>query len=315
MTAMTFLQINHLQVYFESVDGMVKAADGVDLKLEPGETLALVGETGSGKTVLGLALTRLLPKTAVVSGDIWYRGQNLFALSETEMRKIRGREIAMILQNPLSSLNPALTIGEQIVEAIREHQRLKKKEAWKKAEEILELTGIPAKRARNYAHEFSGGMRQRVMIAIGLACEPSLLIADEPTKGLDVTIQAQIVELVHAVTKGVSPPRSMLLITHDLGVAAELADRLAVMYAGKIVEAGRTGEVFRKPRHPYTRGLLDSHPSNGLKAIGGSSPSLINLPPGCSFHPRCKKACDRCKNEYPPMKKIGEDCEVRCFYA
>jgi peptide/nickel transport system ATP-binding protein len=312
---MTFLHIHHLQVYFKSADGMVKAADGVDLELKAGETLALVGETGSGKTVLGLAITRLLPKTAVVRGDIWYRGQDLLALSQDEMRRIRGREIAMILQNPLSSLNPALTIGEQIAEALQEHRGLKKKEAWQKAGEILERTGIPTQRARNYAHEFSGGMRQRVMIAIGLACEPALLIADEPTKGLDVTIQAQIVALMYAVTKGISPPRSMLLITHDLGVAAELADRLAVMYAGKIVECGRTREIFKNPRHPYTRGLLDAHPSNGLKAIGGFSPSLINLPPGCSFHPRCKQARDRCSNACPPMKKIAEDWEVRCFYA
>jgi peptide/nickel transport system ATP-binding protein len=309
------LKITDLRVYFKSPNGLVKAADGVDLELHPGEILGLVGETGSGKTVLGLAITRLLPKTAAISGEVLYRGQNLLALSEEEMRKVRGREVTMIFQNPLSSLNPTLTIGEQIAEVLREHRGLKGKEAWQRAGELLELTGIPAKWVRSYPHELSGGMRQRAMIAIGLACAPSLLIADEPTRGLDVTIQAQIVELLHAVTKGVSPPRSMLLITHDLGVAAALTDHLAVMYAGKIVEYGRTGEVFRNPRHPYTRALLDSHPSNGLIAAKGFSPSLINLPSGCSFHPRCKKACKKCAHESPLVQRIGMDHGVRCFYA
>ncbi|MDN5366296.1 MAG: peptide/nickel transport system ATP-binding protein [Thermacetogenium sp.] len=312
---MVLLKITDLRVYFKSPNGLVKAADGVDLELHPGEILGLVGETGSGKTVLGLAITRLLPKTAAISGEVLYRGQNLLALSEEEMRKVRGREVTMIFQNPLSSLNPTLTIGEQIAEVLREHRGLKGKEAWQRAGELLELTGIPAKWVRSYPHELSGGMRQRAMIAIGLACAPSLLIADEPTRGLDVTIQAQIVELLHAVTKGVSPPRSMLLITHDLGVAAALTDHLAVMYAGKIVEYGRTGEVFRNPRHPYTRALLDSHPSNGLIAAKGFSPSLINLPSGCSFHPRCKKACKKCAHESPLVQRIGMDHGVRCFYA
>lgn len=312
---MALLKIDRLQVHFESPDGMVKAVDGIDLVIDSGETLGLVGETGSGKTVLGQAISRLLPKTARISGEIWYRGKNLLSLSGEEMRRIRGREIAMILQNPLSSLNPALTIGEQIAEAIREHQGLNRKEALMRVGEILEQTGIPAKRASNYPHEFSGGMRQRAMIAIGLACRPSLLIADEPTKGLDVTVQLQIVELMRAVTKEASPPRSMLVITHDLGVAAELTDRMAVMYAGKIIEYGRTGEVFKNPRHPYTRGFLAAHPGNGLKAIKGSSPSLINLPAGCSFHPRCEEARELCRQEVPPVKMKGENHGVRCFYA
>lgn len=312
---MALLKIDRLQVHFESPDGMVKAVDGIDLVIDSGETLGLVGETGSGKTVLGQAISRLLPKTARISGEIWYRGKNLLSLSGEEMRRIRGREIAMILQNPLSSLNPALTIGEQIAEAIREHQGLNRKEALMRVGEILEQTGIPAKRASNYPHEFSGGMRQRAMIAIGLACRPSLLIADEPTKGLDVTVQLQIVELMRAVTKEASPSRSMLVITHDLGVAAELTDRMAVMYAGKIIEYGRTGEVFKNPRHPYTRGFLAAHPSNGLKAIKGSSPSLINLPAGCSFHPRCEDARELCRQEVPPVKMNGENHGVRCFYA
>jgi len=312
---LALLKIDRLQVHFESPDGMVKAVDGIDLVIDSGKTLGLVGETGSGKTVLGQAISRLLPKTARISGEIWYRGKNLLSLSVEEMRRIRGREIAMILQNPLSSLNPALTIGEQIAEAIREHQGLNRKEALMRVGEILEQTGIPAKRASNYPHEFSGGMRQRAMIAIGLACRPSLLIADEPTKGLDVTVQLQIVELMRAVTKEASPSRSMLVITHDLGVAAELTDRMAVMYAGKIIEYGRTGEVFKNPRHPYTRGFLAAHPSNGLKAIKGSSPSLINLPAGCSFHPRCEDARELCRQEVPPVKMNGENHGVRCFYA
>ncbi|RJX20592.1 MAG: ABC transporter ATP-binding protein [Desulforudis sp.] len=309
------LKINRLRVYFKSADGLVVATDGVDLQLCPGEILGLVGETGSGKTVLGLAITCLLPKTAVASGEVLYRGQNLLALPEDEMRKVRGRQVAMIFQNPSSSLNPALSIGEQIAEVLREHRGLKRKEARQRAGELLELTGIPAKWIHSYPHELSGGMRQRAMITIGLACAPSLFIADEPTKGLDVTIQAQVVELLHAVTKGADPQRSMLLITHDLGVAAALTDRLAVMYAGKIIEQGPTVEVFRNPRHPYTRALLNSHPSNGLMAVQGFSPSLINLPPGCSFHPRCQKARKRCTQDPPSAKRMGSDHEVRCFNA
>ena len=312
---MVMLKINRLYVNFETQEGTVKAVDDVDLVIDGGETLGLVGETGSGKTVLGEAVCRLLPKTAGLSGEVWYQGRNLLGLSEEEMRRIRGREIAMILQNPLSSLNPALTIGEQIAEVLREHGGLKRKESWEKAGEILEQTGIPAKRAANYPHEFSGGMRQRAMIAIGLACQPSLLIADEPTKGLDVTVQLQIVELLRSVTKETSLARSMLLITHDLGVAAELTDYMAVMYAGKVIEFGKTRDILKNSRHPYTRGFMASHPANGLKAIKGFSPSLIKLPVGCSFHPRCEKARELCRQEVPPIKMKGEKHGVRCFYA
>lgn len=312
---MDLLKIVNLQVHFESADGMVKAVDDVDLSVGFGETVGLLGETGSGKTVLGLAVIGLLPRNITLKGKVWYREKNLLSMTEEEMRGVRGREIAMIMQNPLSSLNPSLTVGEQIAEAIREHQGVNGKEAWARAKNVLEQTGITSNRVNNYPHEFSGGMRQRAMIAIGLACQPSLLIADEPTKGLDVTVQNQIVELIRSLTGNSSPPRSMLLITHDLGVAAELADRIAVMYAGKIVEFGSVRDIFKNPVHPYTRGFLASHPGNGLKAINGYSPSLIDLPPGCNFHPRCDKASMLCRQEVPSMKIAGENHGVRCHYA
>lgn len=309
------LRIRNLHVHFQSSEGLVKAVDGVDLDVGGGETLGLLGETGSGKTVLGLAVIGLLPRNISLMGEVWFRDKNLLAATEAEMRTVRGRHIAMILQNPLSSLNPALTVGEQIAEAIRAHQGAGRREAWAKAEGVLEQTGIPAGRARQYPHQFSGGMRQRAMIALGLACRPSLLIADEPTKGLDVSVQIQIVELIKSLTCRAKPPRSMLIITHDLGVAAELADRVAIMYAGKIVETGSARNVFKKPAHPYTRGLLASHPGNGLRAIRGHSPSLLDLPPGCSFHPRCERARPLCLREEPPEKVMGKKHRVRCHYA
>lgn len=312
---MDLLKITGLKVYFDSVDGPVKAVDGVNLTIKEGETLALVGETGSGKTVLGLAIERLLPRTARWAGEILYRDKNLLSLSEAAMRSIRGREIAIIMQNPLSSLNPSLTIGEQIAEAIREHRRVGGKEAWAGAELALQRTGLPAALARQYPHQFSGGMRQRAMIALGLACKPSLLIADEPTKGLDVTVQTQIVRLLKNLPGDQNAAGSMLLITHDLGVAAELANRVAVMYAGKIVETGGVKEVFNKPGHPYTRGLIAAHPGNGLHPIGGHSPSLIDPPRGCSFHPRCPGVRPLCLQDTPPLAVITETRKVRCHYA
>lgn len=312
---MDLLKITGLKVYFDSVDGLVKAVDGIDLTLAAGEILTLLGETGSGKTVLGLAVVGLLPRNTFLEGEILYRGKNLLSLSERDMRAVRGREIAMIMQNPLSSLNPSLTVGEQIAEAIREHRKVSGKEAWAGAELVLDRTGIPAARARQYPHQFSGGMRQRVMIALGLACEPSLLIADEPTKGLDVTVQIQIVELLKALPGHTDSTGSMLLITHDLGVAAELADRIAVMYAGKIVELGGVREIFNKPVHPYTRGLIAAHPGNGLHPIGGHSPSLLDTPPGCGFHPRCPGAGSICQLETPPLSTVTITQKVRCHYA
>jgi peptide/nickel transport system ATP-binding protein len=308
---MSLLEIQDLRTHFPTPDGIVKAVDTIDLTIEEKETLGLIGETGCGKTVLGLSITRLLPHTAVVEGKIIYKEKNILEISEAEMRKIRGGEIAMILQNPTTSLNPVMKIGEQIGEAIRLHQGLNREQAVSKVIEMLDAVKIPVptKRTNEYPHEFSGGMKQRVMIAIGLACNPPLIIADEPTKGLDVTIKAQIVELMRDVTKH----KGMLLITHDLGVAAAMCDRIALMYAGEIVEYSTLNEMFENPMHPYTKGFLNSLPHKGLIPIPGMSPSLIDLPHGCRFHPRCSYVKEICKQQHPEMIKIKEGHFVRCF--
>ncbi len=310
---MTLLGIRNLKVYFYSEDGMVRAVNDVDLDIGEGETLGIIGETGCGKTILGLSILRLLSENTKVEGRILYKGEDLLKLSEDEMRKIRGKEIAMIFQNPLSSMNPVLTIGTQVAEPVELHQHLDNQNAKEKVIEMLKSVRIPlpSKRVNEYPHEFSGGMRQRAMIAMGLICMPSLIIADEPTTGLDVTIQAQIVELMKEVLK--DSGTSMLLITHDLGVAAELCDYIAVMYPGEIVEYADVRNIFKNPKHPYTRGFLDSLPGRGLKPIPGISPSLINIPDGCKFHPRCSYATGRCKNERPQMIEVGEKHYVRCF--
>jgi peptide/nickel transport system ATP-binding protein len=310
---MTLLGIRNLKVYFYSEDGVVRAVNDVDLDIGEGETLGIIGETGCGKTILGLSILHLLSENTKVEGRILYRGKDLLKLSEDEMRKIRGKEIAMIFQNPLSSMNPVLTIGTQVAEPVELHQHLEKRNAKEKVIEMLRSVRItsPSTRVDEYPHEFSGGMRQRAMIAMGLICMPSLIIADEPTTGLDVTIQAQIVELIKEVLK--DSGTSMLLITHDLGVAAELCDNIAVMYPGEIVEYAGVRDMFKNPKHPYTRGFLDSLPGRGLKPIPGISPSLINIPEGCKFHPRCSYATGRCKKERPQMKKVGEKHFVRCF--
>ena len=310
---MTLLGIRNLKVYFYSEDGVVRAVNDVDLDIGEGETLGIIGETGCGKTILGLSILRLLSENTKVEGRILYRGEDLLKLSDNEMRKIRGKEIAMIFQNPLSSMNPVLTIGTQVAEPVELHQHLKDRNTKEKVIEMLKSVRIPSpsKRVDEYPHEFSGGMRQRAMIAMGLICMPSLIIADEPTTGLDVTIQAQIVELMKDVLK--DSGTSMLLITHDLGVAAELCDYMAVMYPGEIVEYAGVRDMFKNPKHPYTRGFLDSLPGRGLKPIPGMSPSLINIPEGCKFHPRCSYATGRCKKERPQMKKVGEKHFVRCF--
>lgn len=310
---MTLLGIRNLKVYFYSEDGVVRAVNDVDLDIGEGETLGIIGETGCGKTILGLSILCLLSENTKVEGRILYKGEDLLKLSEDEMRKIRGKEIAMIFQNPLSSMNPVLTIGTQVAEPVELHQHLEDRNAKEKVIEMLKSVRIPSpsKRVNEYPHEFSGGMRQRAMIAMGLICMPSLIIADEPTTGLDVTIQAQIVELMKEVLK--DSGTSMLLITHDLGVAAELCDYIAVMYPGEIVEYADVRNIFKNPKHPYTRGFLDSLPGRGLKPIPGISPSLINIPEGCKFHPRCSYATERCKKERPQMKKVGEKHFVRCF--
>ena len=310
---MTLLGIRNLKVYFYSEDGVVRAVNDVDLDIGEGETLGIIGETGCGKTILGLSILRLLSENTKVEGRILYKGEDLLKLSEDEMRKIRGKEIAMIFQNPLSSMNPVLTIGTQVAEPVELHQHLDNQNAKEKVIEMLKSVRIPSpsKRVDEYPHEFSGGMRQRAMIAMGLICMPSLIIADEPTTGLDVTIQAQIVELMKEVLK--DSGTSMLLITHDLGVAAELCDHMAVMYPGEIVEYADVRNIFKNPKHPYTRGFLDSLPGRGLKPIPGMSPSMINLPEGCKFHPRCSYATGRCKKERPRMIEVGEKHFVRCF--
>ena len=308
---MSILKLTHLKVHFPTQDGVVKAVNTVDLEMANGERLGLIGETGCGKTVLGMSIIRLLQLATKVEGKIVYKSKDILKLSEEEMRKIRGKEIAMILQNPTTSLNPVLKVGDQIAEAIQLHQGLDKRAAKEKAVEMLEAVKIPSpeKRANEYPHEFSGGMKERAMIAMTLACDPSLIIADEPTKGLDVTIKMQIVKLMKEVTKR----KSMLFITHDLGVAAEICDNIAVMYAGELVEYAKTEDIFKNPSHPYTRGFLNSLPRLGLKPIRGMSPSLIDLPSGCRFHPRCDSAKEICKTEHPEMVEIENGHSVRCF--
>ncbi|HJH31766.1 MAG TPA: ABC transporter ATP-binding protein [Methanosarcinaceae archaeon] len=310
---MNLLEIINLTTHFQTPDGIVQAVDKIDLSIREKETFGLIGETGCGKTVIGLTIMRLLPPTATVGGEILYNGKNLLEVSETGMRKIRGEEIAIILQNPTTSLNPVLKVGEQIAEAIRLHQGLNKHDAKKKAIEMLDSVRIssPSRRANEYPHKFSGGMKQRVMIAMGLACDPSFIIADEPTKGLDVTIKAQIVELMKEMTEH----KAMLLITHDLGVAAEMCDRIALMYAGELVEYAPLDEIFEKPLHPYTIGFLNSLPKKGLVPIPGMSPSLINFPDGCRFHSRCDYATGECKQKHPDMVEMGNGHFVRCFHA
>lgn len=308
---MTLLSITHLKTWFPTRDGLVKAVNAVDLEMKETERFGLIGETGSGKTILGMTIMRLLQPDTRIKGEIVYKGRDLLKLSEEEMRKIRGKEIAMILQNPTTSLNPVLKVGNQIAEAIRLHQGLDKRAAKEKVIEMLAAVKIPSpeKRVNEYPHEFSGGMRERVMIAMALACNPTLIIADEPTTGLDITIKMQIVRLMKEVTK----QRAMLLITHDLDAAAEICDNIAVMYAGELVEYAKTEAIFKNPRHPYTQGFLNSLPNRGLKPIRGMSPSLIDIPTGCRFHPRCDCAEESCKINHPEMVELGNGHFVRCL--
>ena len=310
---MSLLEIIDLKTHFPTPNGLVKAVDTIDMRISEKETFGLIGETGCGKSVLGHSIMRLIQSGIVMKGKIIYKGKNLLDISEAEMRNIRGEEIATILQNPTTSLNPVIKVGEQIAEAIRLHQRLNRKDAKQKAIEMLDAVRIPSpsQRSDEYPHEFSGGMKQRVMIAMGLACDPALIIADEPTKGLDVTIKIQIVELMKEITA----PKAMLLITHDLGVAAEMCDRIALMYAGELVEYASAIEMFENPLHPYTRGFLDSLPDRGLVPIPGISPSLIDYPNGCRFHPRCSQVMDICRQKHPDMTEIKDGHFVRCFHA
>jgi len=310
-TLMSLLKITDLKTWFPTKDGIVKAVNTISLEIGANEKLGLIGETGCGKTVLGMSIIRLLQPSTRIEGEILYKGKDLLKLNEEEMRKIRGKEIAMILQNPTTSLNPVLKIGDQITEAVRLHQGLNTKEAKEKAIEMLEAVKIPSpeKRINEYPHEFSGGMKERAMIAMGLACEPSLIIADEPTKGLDVTIKMQIIKLMKEVTKR----KSMLFITHDLGAAAEICDNISVMYAGELVEYAKTEDIFKNPMHPYTQGFLNSLPRMGLKPIRGMSPSFIDLPSGCRFHPRCDRATEICEKRHPEMIEVEKGRLVRCL--
>jgi peptide/nickel transport system ATP-binding protein len=314
------MEVDNLKTYFYVEDGVAKAVDGVSFNIYEGETLGIVGESGSGKSVTSLSLMRLIPDPPgkIVDGKINFKGQDLLSLSYKQMRKIRGNEISMIFQEPMTSLNPVFTIGYQLMEPILLHQKKTKKEAREIAIEMLRLVGIPSpeKRLNNYPHQFSGGMRQRVMIAMALACNPSLLIADEPTTALDVTIQAQILELMHKI-KEEKEQAAIMLITHDLAVVAQVCERVIVMYGGKIQEIATVEEIFSNPLHPYTQGLLDSipHPEKDkgrLRAIKGMVPSIFEFPKGCKFCTRCDKVMDKCCEEEPPLVEVSEGHKVRC---
>jgi oligopeptide/dipeptide ABC transporter ATP-binding protein len=316
------LDVVDLQTYFDTDEGTVKAVDGVSFHIDKGETLGVVGESGSGKSVTSLSTMRLIPQPPgrFAGGRIEFEGRNLLTLSEAEMRKIRGNEISMIFQEPMTSLNPVYTVGDQISEAIQLHQGKTRRQGMKMATEMLDLVGIPepGKRVKNYPHQMSGGMRQRVMIAMALSCSPKLLIADEPTTALDVTIQAQILDLMRSLQEEIG--MSILFITHDLGVVAEVADRVVVMYAGRAVEEASVGDIYANPRMPYTRGLLNSIPrvdkvaehQERLEAIPGNVPNPLSLPQGCAFHPRCKYADDVCTSAIPPLEDVGDGHMVRC---
>ncbi len=316
------LEVDDLATYFYTPEGVVKAVDGVTYDLEEGEVLALVGESGCGKSVSALSLMRLIGAPGYnVRGTVTFDGKDLLALTETEMRAIRGNDMAMIFQEPMTSLNPVLTIGRQLTEAIALHLGYDKQQSIDRAGDLLEMVGIPEGRGRlnDYPHQFSGGMRQRVMIAMALSCNPKMLIADEPTTALDVTIQAQILELVQELGKETGT--SVLIITHNLGVVARYADRVNVMYAGKIIERGTAREIYGNPRHPYTIGLLKSVPRLDeerkalLEPIEGLPPDLIFLPEGCSFRARCAYAIDRCATEIPPLVEVADAHTAACFVS
>jgi peptide/nickel transport system ATP-binding protein/oligopeptide transport system ATP-binding protein len=316
------LKIRGLHTYFFTDEGVAKAVDGVDLELEEGGTLGVVGESGCGKSVTALSIMRLIPDPPgkIVKGEITFNGIDLLNLSEAEMRKIRGRSISMIFQEPMTSLNPVFQIGDQISEVLRLHEGVSRKEAWNRSIEMLKMVGIPApeRRVSEYPHQLSGGMRQRAMIAMALACTPKVMIADEPTTALDVTIQAQILELMNSLQK--EKGMSLILITHNLGVIAETARQVAVMYAGRIVEYTSVRSIFAAPKHPYTQGLLKSIPrldehhgrKQKLEVIPGLVPSLLDLPVGCKFSNRCKYVFDRCVEE-PPLLEPASGHLVRCW--
>jgi oligopeptide/dipeptide ABC transporter ATP-binding protein len=322
------LQVKNLKTYFFTEEGVVKAVDDVSFSVPKGKAIGLVGESGCGKSVTAMSITRLIsPPGRVVGGEVLLNGRNIAALPEKEMRQVRGAQISMIFQEPMTALNPVLQVGFQIAEAVLAHERVSRSEAWSRAVDAMKAVSIPdpERRAKDYPHLLSGGMRQRVMIAMALVCKPALVIADEPTTALDVTIQAQILELLDSLREKYQ--LSLILISHDLGVIAEVAETVAVMYAGKIVEMGPAADVFHNPKHPYTEGLLRSVPRLGssasqlgtrgrLYAIDGMVPNLLHLPAGCSFAPRCYKRTVECTVSEIPLEQVKEESrEVRCIHA
>jgi oligopeptide transport system ATP-binding protein len=316
------LDVQHLQTHFFTRGGVVKSVEDVSFYINEGETLGLVGESGCGKSVTSLSIMRLVesPPGKIVGGKVLFKGEDIVQMDEDDLYKLRGGEIAMIFQDPMTSLNPLFTVGFQIAEAVKAHLKLDDKAANDRAVQMLDLVRIPEARRRmsHFPHEFSGGMRQRVMIAIALSCNPSLLIADEPTTALDVTIQAQVLDLMKGLAQEFNT--ATLLITHDLGVVAGTCDRVAVMYAGRVVETAPTRTIFKNPAHPYTQALLNAVPRTDtprgakLAAIGGQPPNLVNLPKGCSFAPRCRKVQPRCRQELPLLETVGPNQQAACFY-
>lgn len=321
MTDEIILQVQGLQTYFHTDEGIVKAVDGITFDLHKGETMGIVGESGSGKSVTNLSIMNLIPNPPgkIVGGKVLYHNKDLVTLSDKELQDLRGNKISMIFQDPMSSLNPFLRISTQMIETIILHQKLDKKAAKEKAIDMLRLAGIPApeKRIDSYPHQFSGGMRQRVMIAMGLSCNPEILIADEPTSALDVTIQAQILELMQDLTKRLGT--AVIMITHSLGVVAGMCDTIYVMYAGRVVEKGFTKDIFAEPKHPYTQGLIKSVPrldkenKDRLYSIPGQPPNVIDLPPCCPFYPRCSATMPICKMKYPPLKTFENAHTTSCW--
>lgn len=316
------LEVKNLQTYFDSDDGVVKAVDGVDFSVNSGETIGIVGESGCGKSVTAMSILRLIPTPPgrIAGGEVLFDGKELTKAKTSEMRKIRGNDISMIFQEPMTSLNPVFTVGFQIAETLMLHQNMSEKDAMVRAVEMLKLVNIPRaeKIITEYPHQLSGGMRQRVMIAMALACQPKLLIADEPTTALDVTIQAQILDLMNELKEKLNT--AIMLITHDLAVVAEMCDHVIVMYAGKVVEDTDVITLFEAPMHPYTIGLMQSIPSlnigkDKLDTIEGSVPNPLYLPKGCYFHPRCQYATERCVKEMPELREIEQGHKVRCHHA
>lgn len=318
MSEKSILSVNDLTIHYNTNEGTVEAVNDISFDLKVGETMGLVGETGAGKTTTALGILNLVPNPPgkIVSGSIMLDGEELTKKSNRAMRKHRGKDISMIFQDPMTSLNPILKVGDQIAEVIKLHEKVSKVESIKKAAEMLELVGIPAERMDEYPHQFSGGMKQRVVIAIALACNPKVIIADEPTTALDVTIQAQVMELMKELQAKLGT--SMLLITHDLGVVTEICTKVAIIYAGRIVESGNISDIYNNTKHPYTKGLFGSIPSLGKKVrrltpIEGLMPDPSNLPSGCSFHPRCPDCMPECKTINPNNIDLGNDHTVRCL--